>query len=132
VLLSLDIVFFTLKKKKKTSLSPWYNHFLFIYFYVFRSRLFNKKKPTVNQGMCVWQQIAIWICMSRLKSRFHFQKVYMNVETQSWISILFCSRKLTKCVKHLWMFRHLNTNFLIQAYIQTIYVRNMKYKQCPN
>ena len=25
-----------------------------------------------------------------------------------------------------------NTNFPIQAYIQTIYVRNMKYKQYPN
>ena len=29
------------------------------------------------------------------------------------------------------MFRPPNTNFPIQAYIQTIYVRNMKYKQYP-
>ena len=30
------------------------------------------------------------------------------------------------------MFRPPNTNFPIQAHIQTIYVWNMKYKQYPN
>ena len=48
-----------------------------------------------------------------------------NLTILSWVW------KLTKCIKHLWMFRPPNTNFPKQAYIQKIYVQNTKYKQNP-
>ena len=62
---------------------------------------------------------------------FFVEKLQDTAGTWKGTYLLFLFESSLSVYKHLWIFRSSKSNFPRQAYTQTVYVRNIKYKQYP-